>query len=438
MASAGRRFAPRRTLVTATQDRTTPPIAEGRPPRAPSTARIALILGAFVAIGPLTIDMYLPALPTITTELASTASQVQLTLTGTLVGLALGQLVLGPLSDRYGRRRPLLAGTALHVLASLLVLLAPNIAVLGALRVLQGVGTAAGAVIALAVVRDLYTGRKAATLLSRIFLILGAAPVLAPTIGGEILRFTSWRGVFALLAAYGVVLLVVGWFALPETLPPSRRRSTGVVGTLATYRGLLRDRAYVGLVLVAGLTMASLFSYVAGSSFVYQRQFGLGAQAFGLFFGAGAVWLIGATQLNPLVLRRWSPATILMTATAGGVLAGAVLVVLAATGTGGLLGVALPLWAVLFFAGLALPNAPALALSRHGEAAGAAAALLGAVQFGVGAAVSPLVGLLGNDALAMGTVIVVALVLALAVLAVVVRPWQLPDVADDAVPAVAH
>ena len=320
--------------MTATQDRTAPPIDEVRPPRAPSTARIALILGAFVAIGPLTIDMYLPALPTITTELSTTASQVQLTLTGTLVGLALGQLVLGPLSDRYGRRRPLLAGTALHVLASLLVLLAPNVAVLGALRVLQGVGTAAGAVIALAVVRDLYTGRKAATLLSRMFLVLGAAPVLAPTIGGEILRFTSWRGVFALLAAYGVLLLVVGWFALPETLPPDRRRSTGVVGTLATYRGLLRDRAYVGLVLVAGLTMASLFSYVAGSSFVYQRQFGLGAQAFGLFFGAGAIWLIGATQLNPLVLRRWSPATILMTATAGGVLAGAVLVVLAATGTG--------------------------------------------------------------------------------------------------------
>src|SRR5919107_2797142 len=148
-------------------------------PRPPGQARTALTLGAFVALGPLTIDMYLPALPTITTELGTTSSAVQLTLTGTLVGLALGQLVLGPLSDALGRRRPLLVGTAVHVLASLLVLLAPNVAVLGALRVLQGVGTAAGAVIALAVVRDLYTGRAAATLLSRIFLILGAAPVLA-------------------------------------------------------------------------------------------------------------------------------------------------------------------------------------------------------------------------------------------------------------------
>src|SRR4051812_45667997 len=342
----GPRFPPRRTLVTATQDRTAPPTVAARPPKAPSTARTALMLGAFVAIGPLTIDMYLPALPTITEDLSTTAATVQLTLTGTLVGLALGQLVLGPLSDRFGRRGPLLAGTALHVVASLLVLLAPNVAVLGVLRVLQGVGTSAGAVIALAVVRDLYTGRKAATLLSRIFLILGAAPVLAPTIGGEILRFTSWRGVFALLAIYGVLLLAVGWFALPETLPPERRRATGVAGTLATYGGLLRDRAYVGLVLVAGLTMASLFSYVAGSSFVYQEQFGLGAQQFGLFFGAGAVWLITATQLNPVALRRWSPATVLLTATAFGVVAGAVLLTLAASGTGGLFGVALPLWAV--------------------------------------------------------------------------------------------
>ena len=412
--------------------------ADAGPDARPGTARTALILGAFVAIGPLTIDMYLPALPTITDQLQTTAATVQLTLTGTLVGLAAGQLVLGPLSDRFGRKGPLLAGTALHVLASLLILVAPTIAVLGVLRVLQGVGTAAGAVIALAVVRDLFEGRAAATLLSRMFLVLGAAPVLAPTIGGAVLRFTSWRGVFALLALYGVLLLAVGWFAMRETLPPARRRSSGVAGTLRTYRALLRDRAYVGLVLVAGLTMASLFSYVAGSSFVYQGQFGVGEQQFGLLFGAGAFWLIAGTQLNPLLLRRLSPATVLLAATSSGALAGAVLVSLAATGTAGLLGVVLPMWAVLLAAGLALPNAPALALSRHGEAAGSAAALLGAVQFGVGAAVSPAVGLLGNDAVAMGTVVVGGLLLAVVLLTVVVRPWQLPDLPQDAAVAVAH
>jgi MFS transporter, DHA1 family, multidrug resistance protein len=402
---------------------------------APGVARMALILGAFVAIGPLTIDMYLPALPTIERELETTSAAVQLTLTGTLIGLALGQLVLGPLSDALGRKRPLLAGTALHVLASLLVVIAPNLAVLGALRVLQGVGTAAGAVIAIAIVRDLYDGRAAATMLSRLFLVLGAAPVLAPTIGGEMLRYTSWRGIFALLAVYGVVMIAVGARLLPETLPPERRRSNGIAGTLRGYRGLLHDRAYVGLVLVAGLTMAGLFSYVSGSAFVYQGEFGLDEQQFGLLFGAGAFWLIAATQLNPVLLRRWSPAQVLVTGTVAGAVAGAVLVALALTTTGGLWGVALSLWAVLFACGLALPNAPALALSRHGDAAGTAAALLGAVQFGVGALVSPVVGLLGNDAAAIGTVVVTALGLAIAILVLVVRPWQLAVDDDAVVPA---
>src|SRR3954449_7232502 len=211
----------------------------------PSMARLALMLGAFVALGPLTIDMYLPALPTIRQQLGTTSATVQLTLTGTLVGLALGQLLIGPLSDALGRRTPLLAGTALHIVASLLVLIAPNVGVLAVLRVLQGVGTAATAVVALAIVRDLFDGRAAATMLSRLFLVMGVAPVLAPTIGGEILRFTSWRGVFAVLAAYGLVLLAVGRFALRETLPPERRSSGGLAGTARAYRVLLRDRAYV-------------------------------------------------------------------------------------------------------------------------------------------------------------------------------------------------
>jgi DHA1 family bicyclomycin/chloramphenicol resistance-like MFS transporter len=412
--------------------------AADQPIAPPSAARTALVLGAFVAIGPLTIDMYLPALPNITTELETTSAAVQLTLTGTLVGLALGQLVLGPLSDALGRRRPLLAGTALHVLASLLVLVAPNLAVLGALRVLQGVGTAAGAVIAIAIVRDLYVGRAAATMLSRLFLVLGAAPVLAPTIGGELLRFTNWRGIFALLAAYGVVMIVVGFRTLPETLPPERRQSSGVRGTLRGYRALFRDRAYVGLVLVAGLTMAGLFSYVSGSAFVYQGEFGLDEQQFGLLFGAGAFWLIAATQLNPVLLRRFSPQQLLVAGTVVGAASGAALVVLAGTGTGGLPAVAGSLMAMLFACGLALPNAPALALSRHGEAAGTAAALLGAVQFGVGALVSPVVGLLGNDAVAIGTVVVSALGLAIGVLVVVVRPWQLPEPDAEDLPVAAH
>lgn len=390
-----------------------------------------LVLGSLIALGPLTIDMYLPALPAITDDLMTTSATVQLTLTGTLLGLAVGQLIVGPLADAFGRKRPMLAGVATHVLASVLIVVAPSIAVLGALRVLQGAGAAAGAVVALAIVRDLYTGRAAGVLLSRLILVMGAAPVIAPTLGGELLRFTSWRGVFAALAVYGLVLMPVAYRLLPETLPPDRRRPARIGPTLRTYRALLADRTFVGLILVAGLAMAGLFGYISGSSFVFQEQFGLDEQAFGLLFGAGAFWLIGATQLNAYLLRRFEPRQLLLAAVSGGTASGLLLVAVAAAGVGGLAGIVVPLWLTLFAAGLALPNAPALALSRYGAAAGTAAALLGAVQFGVGALVSPMVGVLGNDAVAMGVVVAGGMALALAVLVLVVRPWQLPDIDVD-------
>jgi MFS transporter, DHA1 family, multidrug resistance protein len=387
--------------------------------------RLVLVLGALVALGPLTIDLYLPALPTIVGDLATTDAAAQLTLTGTLVGLALGQLLVGPLSDTFGRRRPLLAGVSVHVLASLLCLVAPNVAVLGGLRVVQGVGAAAASVVAMAIVRDLFVGRAAATLFSRLMLVLGVAPVLAPTIGGEVLRFTSWRGVFAVLAVLALLLILMAARAVPETLPAARRRPLGLRQTLRTYRGLLRDRTFLGLVLVAGLAMAGLFGYVAGSSFVFQEEFGLNQQQFGFMFGAGAIFLIGGTQLNAALLRWFEPRALLPAALALATVAGAALVGVAVADLGGLLGVVGPLWTVLFAVGLVLPNAPALALARHGEAAGTASALLGAVQMGVGAVVSPVVGVLGNDAVAMGLVMAGGAVLGLAVLLAVVRPWTL-------------
>ncbi len=411
------------------------PTRAPEPAPQPSRLRLALVLGSLIALGPLTIDLYLPALPTITTDLGTTEAAVQLTLTGTLLGLAVGQLVIGPLSDALGRKVPLITGTAVHVLASLLCLIAPNMAVLGAARVLQGLGAAAGAVIAIAVVRDLYTGRAAATLLSRLILVMGAAPVIAPTLGGWLLTFTSWRGVFAALALFALVLIPVAAWLLPETLPVQRRQTAGVAGTVRTYGRLLRDRTFLGLVLVAGLAMSGLLSYVSGSSFVFQQQFGLDQQSFGLVFGSGAIWLIAATQLNPVLLRRFEPRQILLGAVASAAGVGLVLLVLALTATGGLLGVLVPLWAVLFAIGFALPNAPAVALARHGDTAGTAAALLGAVQFGVGAAVSPLVGVLGNDSVAMASVIAAGLLLSLTVLVTVVRPWQLVDAEPAAVPA---
>ncbi|WP_083275480.1 multidrug effflux MFS transporter [Pseudonocardia sp. HH130630-07] len=393
----------------------------------PSRVRLALVLGALIALGPLTIDTYLPALPEVGRDLGAAGTTVQLTLTGTLAGLALGQLLIGPLSDAYGRRPLLLAGAALHVVASALVAVAPSIEVLTLLRVLQGAGASAGAVVGLAIVRDLFTGRAAASMLSRLMLVMGAAPVLAPTLGAGLLTWVSWRGVFLFLAAYGLVMLVVVSYGLPETLPPARRRPARLGATLRTYGTLLRDRTFVGLVLVAGLAMGALFSYVSGASYVFQQQFGVDQGTFGLLFGAGAIWLVVGTQLNPVLLRYLEPRRVLTGGITAGVLAGFVLFVLTSTGTGGLPAVLVGVWVMLLACGFVMPNAPALALARHGESAGTAAALLGSLQFGLGAATSPLVGLLGNDAMAMGTAMFASVALAGLSLVLVVRPWTLPD-----------
>ncbi|MET8257247.1 multidrug effflux MFS transporter [Micromonospora sp. NPDC005553] len=394
-------------------------------------AQLVLVLGALIAIGPLTIDMYLPALPAITAGLQTTETAVQLTLTGTLVGLALGQLLIGPLSDVVGRRVPLLAGLAAHIVASVLCVFAPNIEVLGGLRVLQGLGVAAATVVATAVVRDLFSGASFARIFSRLMLVMGLAPILAPTLGSGLLSWTDWRGVFAALAVLGALLIVVAAFRLPETLPVARRRHGGVSATLRDYRGLLNDRAFVGLVLVAGLAMAALFAYVSGSSFVLQQEYGLDEQQFGIAFGAGAVGLIGATQFNVRLLRRYTPQQILVGALIAGTAAGLLLVMFAATGIGGLGTLLASLWLVLAAAGLALPNAPALAMSRHSEAAGTAAALLGAVQFGIGALSAPLAGLFGTGSVPMAIVIAGGMAAALIVMLLVVPRADLGTVDRD-------
>ncbi|MDY7089819.1 MAG: multidrug effflux MFS transporter [Actinomycetota bacterium] len=400
--------------------------------------RIVLVLGFLTALGPLTIDMYLPALPTITADLHSTEAAVQLTLTGTLLGLALGQLLIGPLSDAVGRRMPLLAGVGVHVLASVLCVVAPNLAVLGTLRVAQGLGAAAASVVAMAIVRDLFSGLAAAKLFSRLMLVVGVAPILAPTIGGVVLNWTSWRGVFVVLTVAAVAIMTATALILPETLPVERRRGGGVAGTLRDYGRLFTDRAYVGLILVAALAFSALFAYVSGSSFVFQEEYGMSEQQFAYVFAGGAIGLIGATQFNVRLLRRWQPVQILGGALTAGAVFGVIFLLFAITGIGGLAGVLIPLWLVLAMVGLAMPNAPALALSRHGEAAGTAAALLGAVQFGVGALAAPLVGVLGNSSLAMAIVVAGSMVASVGVLWAVVRPKELPVETGEPVLAVAH
>jgi DHA1 family bicyclomycin/chloramphenicol resistance-like MFS transporter len=395
----------------------------------PSRVRMIAVLGALVALGPLTIDMYLPALPKIAEDLSVSSSVAQLTLTGTLAGLALGQLVVGPLSDSLGRRRPMMAGIVLHMLASLLCLVAPNIVVLGVARGLQGMGAAAAMVVAIAVVGDLYAESVAATVMSRLMLVLGVAPVVAPSLGAAVLLRASWHWVFAALVVLAGGLLLLASLALPETLPVAHRRPLKVRGIAATYIELLRDARFVILVLVAALGMSGLFAYIAGASFVLQGRYGLDQQAFALVFGAGAVALIGATQFNVVLLRRFAPQTIVLWALVVAVAAGVVFVGLSYQHIGGLAGFVVPVWAILAAMGLVIPNAPAVALSRHPDAAGTAAALLGAAQFGLGAAVAPLVGVLGNNEIALALVMTAGMMIALLALLAVGVPAA--DTKDD-------
>jgi DHA1 family bicyclomycin/chloramphenicol resistance-like MFS transporter len=370
--------------------------AETTAPSRRSSLRFVLVLGALTAIGPLTIDTYLPALPSISRDLAASESAVQATLTGILLGMGLGQLLVGPLSDAIGRRKPLIAGISLHILASVLCALAPSVELLTVGRVLQGLGNAAVAVVAMATVRDVFVGSAAATLLSRLMLVSGMAPILAPSLGGAILRLTSWRGVFAVLGVAGVLLVTLASTALRETLPMERRRPAAPRDVLNTYRRLLRDRTFVGLVLIAGLGFATLFGYIGGSSFVLQNVYGLSAAQFALVFGANSLGLILMSQLNPVLVRRHGPRAVLRFAVSTAAVAALVLLASAWSGIGGLFGLLLPLWVILATCGLTFPNTPALALTRHGEAAGTASALLGAAQFAIGGLAAPVIGLLGS------------------------------------------
>lgn len=395
--------------------------------------KLIAVLGLLVALQPFTFDLYLPALPALGRSLHTSDSAVQLTLTGTLVGAAIGQLLVGALSDRYGRRRPLLGGIAVHVVASLACATAGDVAVLGGMRVLQGLGAAAAAVTAMAVVRDLYSGSAAAAMISRLILVVGVSPVLAPSVGAALLRATDWRGIFITLAAIGLVLALLSGTMLRETLPPARRHgAAGGGGALAAYRNLGRDGAYVGLVAIAALSMGVVFAYVSGSTFVLQDEYGLSQQQFGMVFAVNAVALIGAPQLNVVLLRWVEPRRVLHVALAAGTVLSALLGLVGWTGWGGLPVLLVVLFLTLASGGLTGPNTAALALSRHGESAGTAASVLGTVQSLAGAVMAPLVGVLGNDARAMTGLIAVLIVSNLLIFVFTVRPRL---AGEEAVPA---
>ncbi|MEU9022375.1 multidrug effflux MFS transporter [Actinomadura sp. NPDC048394] len=390
-----------------------PARAAARPDR-----RIVLIgvLGALTAMAPLSIDMYLPALPKVASDLSTGAVQAQLTLTACVVGLAVGQAVAGPLSDALGRRRPLLIGLAAYAVASLLCVAAPNVETLIALRVVQGAAGAAGIVIARAVVRDLYDGVAAAKFFSTLMLVNGLAPILAPVIGGQLLRVMPWPGVFGVLTGIGVALLLATLAGLGETLPPERRETGGLRATVRTFGTLARDRSFVGPALALALAFAAMFTYISGSPFVLQDIYHLSPQAFSVAFGVNSLGIVAAGQLSGWLAGRVALAR-LMAAGLATVAAGGLLLLAAVLAGGGLPAVLPALFLVASGQGLIMPNATALALAdRPPRVTGSASALLGLSQFALGGAAGPLAGIAGpRTAVPMAVTIAVLSLLAAAV-----------------------
>ncbi|MYT17309.1 MULTISPECIES: multidrug effflux MFS transporter [unclassified Streptomyces] len=410
-----------------------PPIAERGAAAAPAASRrtsllVTLVLGGLTAVPPLSMDMYLPALPQVTAALHSPAATVQLTLTTCLAGMALGQMIVGPMSDKWGRRRPLLAGMVIYVLATALCAVATNAELLIAFRLLQGLAGAAGIVIARAVVRDLYDGVAMARFFSTLMLISGVAPVVAPLIGGQILRLTDWRGVFVVLTAVGVALTLLVWRTLHETLPPERRHSGGLGQTLRTMRDLLADRVFSGYALVGAFAFAALFAYISASPFVVQEIYGASPQTFGLLFGINSVGLVAVGQINgKLLVGRVGLDKVLGTGLAVIALAATALLLMSAGVFGhvGLVPTAAGLFVLMAAMGLVMPSTNTLALLRTPHAAGSASALLGTSTFLLGSVASPLVGIAGErTAVPMALVQLSCAVLALVSFLGMCRPWQ--------------
>ena len=393
-------------MITSTSAQLTgaPEAADHSPKLARIGAGLILLLGALTAIGPFTIDLYLAAFPQITADMDTQPAAVQLTITATLAGLALGQLLIGSVSDALGRRRPLLTGLGLYVVASLGIVFVTSVEALTALRFVQGLAASAGMVLSMAIVRDRFEGIQVGKALARLMLVVGVAPSIAPLIGAQFLRWGSWRSMFVALAVFGAILLVLAFFLLTESLPVRQRRTGGVGAAARSYSSLLRDPLFMGLALLSGFSMAALFTYVSSATFVFQEGFGLSAQQFAVIFASGAVAITAGTQINGAMIGRVAPERILQSAVlAATVITGSMVVV---SGLGlGIWPLIVLLVSNMLVTGILLPAVPVIALETNAHRAGSAAALLGAMQFGVGAAIAPVTGLFeGGSAVAMAAV----------------------------------
>ena len=385
-------------------------------------------MGALIAFAPMSIDMYLPALPRMTLELRSTPAVAQLTVAAFLIGLALGQLIYGPLSDRIGRRKPVLAGIALFLVATVGCALAPTMEALVGWRFVQALGGCAGVVVSRAIVRDRCDHQESARIFSILMLIMGVAPILAPLIGGYIQQAAGWRAIFWVLFGFAALTAVAVWFQAPESRSEETSRRARSETPLAAYLALLSNRGVMGYVLVGGLASSAMFTYIAASPELLIGTYGVRDVDFGWIFGMNAAGIIGASQMNRLLLRRRRADGVLQAALVIGVLAGMALVAAAFTGIGGLPALLAPLFFAVAVHGLGSPNAVAGAMAMDPHRAGSLSALVGCVQFGLGAGAAALAGLFHDgSARPMAVVILVCLAAALATFLTMAKPAQTAD-----------
>lgn len=386
-------------------------------PRARLTTTILFALALISAVPPLSIDMYLPGFTAMARDLETSASTVQLTLTSFLIGFASGQLVIGAVSDRYGRRLPLLLALVVCTVASIGCAIAPSIELLIAFRFVQGFTGAAGVVIGRSIIRDLTEGREAVRAFSVLAAIVSFAPVVAPLLGGLVLPIVGWRGVLAIIAIATVAMVATTFLVIPESLTDERRSEGGVGGTLRTIRELVTNRVYAGYLLTLAFTYGAVFAYVSASPFVFQNVFGLSARWFSVAFTANAVGLIIANAVNTRLVYRVNPATTLAVAQTTLLVIGVLLATTVLTGVATIATVLPMTFIMLACIGFTAGNATALAMNAVTTGVGTAAALLGAVQFTFGAIASPIVGLAGeSSAMPMVTVIMVSTVVSFTML----------------------
>ncbi|WP_395245701.1 multidrug effflux MFS transporter [Agromyces sp. MMS24-K17] len=390
--------------------------------RAAARPLLPALLLLLTVFGPISMDLYLPALPALTAELGAATSVAQLTVTACLVGLAAGQLVAGALSDRYGRRGILLIGIVAYIGTSLLCAISPTVEVLVLARLVQGLAGGVGIVIAQAAGRDVFSGGALIRFYGRLTVIGGFAAIVGPLLGGLLNTVTDWRGLFVFLAVIGVGILVVTLAVFAETLPVERRATGGFTRTLRDVRTLVSDRTFLGAILNQGFLYAALFAYLAGATFVLQDIYGLSPLGYALAFGANSAGFMLFGYLSGRLAERWS--------TRGTLAVGIAVAAAGAIGllVAGLVPVPLAVVVVSLFAlasGVAItsPSATTIALAGYPQVAGTASSLLGMVRFGFGGVAAPLVGVASaTSILPLGVVTVTASVLAAAVFLTLIRP----------------